>query len=60
MLGFWNKSVYITYLGAFWAVFGLLMFLKTDNVDFAFLGMILAAVCDMFDGKVARNLENRS
>ena len=60
MLGFWNKSVYITYLGAFCAVFGLLMFLKTGNVDYAFVGMILALICDMFDGKIARSLENRS
>lgn len=60
MLGFWNKSVYITYCGAFCAVFGLLMFLKTGNVDYAFFGMILAAVCDMFDGKVARGIKNRT
>lgn len=60
MLGFWNRAVYITYVGAFCAVFGLLMFLKTGNVDYAFLGMILAAVCDMFDGKVARSLKNRT
>ena len=57
MLGFWNKAVYITYFGAFCAVFGLLMFFKTGNVDYAFLGMILAAVCDMFDGKVARGMK---
>lgn len=60
MLGFWNKAVYITYLGAFCAVCGLLMYLKTGNVDFAFLGMVLAAVCDMFDGKVARSMKNRT
>lgn len=60
MLGFWNRAVYITYLGAFLAVFGLLMYFKIGNVDYAFLGMILAAVCDMFDGKVARSTKNRS
>ena len=60
MLGYWSKSVYITYLGAFCAVFGLLMFLETNNVDYAFLGMVLAAVCDMFDGKVARSTKNRT
>lgn len=60
MLGFWNKSVYITYLGAFLAVVGLLLGIKEGNVDYAFAGMILAAVCDMFDGKVARHMKNRS
>ena len=54
MLGYWNKSVYITYLGAFFAVGGFLLALHQNNIDYAFAGMILACVCDMFDGKVAR------
>ena len=60
MLGYWNKSVYITYLGAFLAICGYLLFLKTGNIDYSFVGMILAAVCDMFDGKVARSMKNRT
>ena len=59
MLGFWNKSVYITYFGAFAAVSGLLLAFKYINVDYAFVGMIIAAVCDMFDGKIARHIKNR-
>lgn len=59
MLGFWNKSVYITYLGAFVAVGGLLLSINENNIDYAFVGMIIAAVCDMFDGKVARSIRNR-
>lgn len=59
MIGFWNKSVYITYVGAFLAVAGLLLSIKFGNVDYAFAGMILAAICDMFDGKVARSIKNR-
>ena len=59
MLGFWNKSVYITYCGAFAAVCGLLLSFSYGNIDYAFIGMIIAAVCDMFDGKVARHLKNR-
>ena len=59
MLGYWNKSVYITYFGAFVAVFGLLFAFKEGNPDYAFAGMIIAAVCDMFDGKVARHIKNR-
>ena len=51
MLGFWNKSVYITYFGAFVAVFGLLFSIHEGNCDYAFAGMIIAAVCDMFDVK---------
>lgn len=60
MLGFWNRSVYITYFGAFSAVLGLLLYLKLGNVNYAFLGMIIALVCDMFDGKVARGIKSRT
>ena len=59
MLGFWNKSVYITYFGAFAAMCGLLLAFSEKNVDYAFVGMIIAAVCDMFDGKISRTLKNR-
>ena len=54
MLGYWNKSVYITYLGAFVATTGLLLAISYNNIDYSFAGMIIACVCDMFDGKVAR------
>ena len=57
MLGYWNKSVYITYLGAFVATLGFLLMIKEGNADYAFAGMIIAAVCDMFDGKVARHMK---
>lgn len=60
MLGYWNKSVYITYFGAFIAVCGLLLSVKTGNLDYSFVGMIIAGVCDMFDGKVARHIHNRT
>ena len=60
MLGYWNKSVYITYFGAFIAVLGLLIGINEQNLDYAFVGMIIAAVCDMFDGKVARHEKNRT
>ena len=60
MLGYWNKSVYITYLGAFIAIGGLLLTFNTGNIDYSFIGMIIAAVCDMFDGKVARSIKNRT
>lgn len=59
MLGFWNKSVYITYVGAFAAVAGLLLALTYGNIDYAFIGMIIADVCDMFDGKIARHMKDR-
>ena len=60
MLGYWNKSVYITYFGAFIASCGFLLTLNTGNFDYSFVGMIIAAVCDMFDGKIARHIKNRT
>ena len=57
MLGYWNKSVYITYFGAFIACFGFMLSFALNNIDYSFVGMIIAAVCDMFDGKVARHLK---
>ena len=60
MLGYWNKSVYITYIGAFGAVLGLFLAINYVNIDYAFVGMIFAGVCDMFDGKVARHMKDRS
>lgn len=60
MIGFWEKSVFVTYFGAFCAICGLLYGLKTNNLDYAFVGIIIAGVADMFDGKVARKNKNRT
>jgi len=60
MIGFWRKSVFITYLGATLAVVGFLLALYNKMPVYAFVGMILACVCDMFDGKVARLEKNRT
>ena len=60
MIGFWRKSVFITYLGALLAVGGYLLTLHYKMPVYAFVGMILAAICDMFDGKVARHEKNRT
>ena len=60
MIGFWRKSVFVTYLGAFLAVSGYLLTLHYKMPVYAFVGMILACVCDMFDGKVARHEKNRT
>ena len=60
MIGFWRKSVFITYFGALLAVVGYLLALQNKMPVYAFVGMILAAICDMFDGKVARHEKNRT
>ena len=55
-----KKSVLVTYLGI---VFGLIsmffaftkiVFTQTDYLSYSLIFLILAGICDMFDGKVAR------
>ena len=60
MIGFWRKSVFITYLGALLAITGYMLALYNKMPVYAFIGMILACICDMFDGKVARLEKNRT
>ncbi len=52
-LGKYNKSVLLTYAGVCAALFGM-FFALCDRMDYAFLCLISAGVCDLFDGKVAR------
>ncbi len=53
MIGEYNKSVILTYIGIAFAVFGM-YFAIYQNTDFAFLCLIVCGVCDLFDGAVAR------
>ena len=53
LIGFYNKSVILTYVGAVAAVAGIaLSFL--GNVKFAILCLIVCGIADLFDGMVAR------
>lgn len=60
MIGCFNKSVLLTYLGIFLSLFGiwgLLLpadFERVSSVDLAVICLILAGICDLFDGVVAR------
>ena len=52
-IGVYNLSVLLTYLGVCFAVFGMYLAI-TGNIPAAVMCLILAGVCDMFDGYVAR------
>lgn len=53
LIGFYNKSVILTYVGAVAAVSGIaLSFL--GNVKFAILCLIVCGIADLFDGMAAR------
>lgn len=50
MIGCWNKSVILTYVGLISCVIGI----TTNNINYAFVCLIVSGVCDLFDGTVAR------
>ncbi len=52
-IGEWNKSVLLTYVGMACAVMGIYLAF-TDGLKQAFLCLIVAGVCDLFDGAIAR------
>ena len=55
-----NKSVLLTYLGIIFAVvamyfsFTKIAFAEIDYLRYSLVFLMLAGICDMFDGKVAR------
>ena len=52
-IGEWNKSVILTYIGMAFAVLGI--YCAHENMIYkAFCCLIVAGVCDLFDGAVAR------
>ncbi len=52
-IGEWNKSVILTYVGMASALLGMYMAF-TGKINLAFVCLMLAGVCDLFDGAVAR------
>ncbi|MBQ3601720.1 MAG: CDP-alcohol phosphatidyltransferase family protein [Lachnospiraceae bacterium] len=56
MLGFYNFSVVVTYIGLASAVFGMTQACN-GNHKVAIVCLILCGVCDMFDGKIARAMK---
>lgn len=56
MIGFYNYSVILTYVGMASGVLG--MFAAMDgNIQLAVFCLMMAGICDMFDGKIARHLD---
>ncbi len=53
MIGFYNYTVVLTYIGLASAVFGMTQVFG-GNYRAALLCLIVCGTCDMFDGKIAR------
>lgn len=56
MLGFYNRSVILTYVSLIFAAFGISYALSTDpNAAFgALICLMFSGICDMFDGAIAQ------
>jgi len=54
IIGKWNKSVILTYIGLIISVFGIYLSFTNDNILLAFSCLLVAGVCDLFDGVIAR------
>lgn len=59
MIGFYNYSVILTYIGLVSSVFGITQVVE-GNEAIAFLCLLLSGICDLFDGKIARTMKNRT
>lgn len=61
-IGKYDKSVIVTFLGTLSAMTGMYFILGYDEpkLTIAIICLIIAGICDMFDGKVARMCKNRT
>lgn len=59
MIGFYNYSVIMTYVGLSSTIIGITQVIS-GNYKIAILCLIISGVCDMFDGNIARTMKNRT
>lgn len=59
MIGFYNPSVILTYIGLLSSVFGITRVFE-GQYSLVFICLLVSGVCDMFDGKIARAMKNRT
>ena len=53
IIGKYNKSVILTYVGVTLSIIGI-MFTMNQKIDYAMICLIFAGICDLFDGKIAK------
>ena len=59
MLGYYNYTVVLTYLGMVMAFTGILTACD-GNINGALICLMLAGVCDLFDGTIARTMKRKA
>ena len=59
MIGYYNYTVYLTYVGLVSAVTGISLAVSGMPMGAA-ICLLISGVCDMFDGKIARTKKDRT
>lgn len=54
MIGFYNYTVILTYIGLASSLAGIYLAMGGKHITFAVVALMISGLCDMFDGKVAR------
>ena len=54
MIGKWNKSVILSYIGLSLSVLGVFLLFKQIDTKYVLVCLMFAGICDLFDGTVAR------
>lgn len=57
MIGFYNYTVILTYIGLASAVTGIYFAMDGKHLIVSVISLLIAGLCDMFDGKIARTRE---
>ncbi|MDO4788183.1 MAG: CDP-alcohol phosphatidyltransferase family protein [Johnsonella sp.] len=55
-IGKWNPSVILTYIGVGFSLAGIFLILS-ERREYAISCLIMAGICDLFDGKLARSMK---
>jgi len=59
MIGFYNYSVILTYISLLSSLYGM-MITVDGHYKLAIIFLAISGLCDMFDGKIARAMKNRT
>lgn len=59
MIGCYNYSVILTYISLASSIIGMMLTLD-EHTPYALVFLALSGLCDMFDGKIARAMKNRT
>ena len=59
IIGYYSKSVFITYIGVISGTIGMFLALS-GKISFALMCLVFSGICDAFDGKIARKCKRTS